>query len=121
RIIWLGDLNYRVALSYRAAKALVEMHNWKNLLENDQLRIEQRQGRVFKGWNKGKIYFPPTYKYSNNSGRYAGDGRHSEVDHRPVYRIFSAEVDQRSSSGQNISAKLAFNIPKPAKLATTKH
>ncbi|XP_010259103.1 PREDICTED: type IV inositol polyphosphate 5-phosphatase 7-like [Nelumbo nucifera] len=73
RIIWLGDLNYRIALSYRSAKALVEMHNWRALLENDQLRIEQRRGRVFEGWNEGKIYFPPTYKYSNNSDRYAGD------------------------------------------------
>ncbi|MBA0591555.1 hypothetical protein Gorai_008567, partial [Gossypium raimondii] len=36
RIIWLGDLNYRIALSYRCAKALVEMRNWKSLLENDQ-------------------------------------------------------------------------------------
>ncbi|MQL84637.1 hypothetical protein Taro_017146 [Colocasia esculenta] len=36
RIIWLGDLNYRIALSYRTAKALVEMRNWKALLENDQ-------------------------------------------------------------------------------------
>ncbi|XP_020099461.1 type IV inositol polyphosphate 5-phosphatase 7-like isoform X2 [Ananas comosus] len=73
RIIWLGDLNYRIALSYRSAKALVEMHNWKALLEKDQLRIEQRCGRVFEGWNEGRIYFPPTYKYSNNSDRYTGD------------------------------------------------
>ncbi|GFY98811.1 DNAse I-like superfamily protein [Actinidia rufa] len=36
RIIWLGDLNYRIALSYRSAKALVEMRNWRALLENDQ-------------------------------------------------------------------------------------
>ncbi|GAV78379.1 Exo_endo_phos domain-containing protein [Cephalotus follicularis] len=75
QIIWLGDLNYRIALSYRCAKALVEMRNWKALLENDQLRIEQRRGHVFEGWNEGKIYFPPTYKYSNNSDRYAGDDR----------------------------------------------
>ncbi|XP_071724238.1 type I inositol polyphosphate 5-phosphatase 4 [Rutidosis leptorrhynchoides] len=73
RVIWLGDLNYRIALSYRSAKALVEMRNWRALLENDQLQIEQRRGRVFQGWNEGKIYFPPTYKYSNNSDRYAGD------------------------------------------------
>lgn len=76
RVIWLGDLNYRVALSYRSAKALVEMRNWKALLEKDQLRIEQRCGRVFEGWNEGRIYFPPTYKYSNNSDRYAGDNSH---------------------------------------------
>ncbi|XP_020256099.1 type IV inositol polyphosphate 5-phosphatase 7-like [Asparagus officinalis] len=124
RIIWLGDLNYRIALSYRSAKALVEMHNWRALLEKDQLRIEQRSGRVFHGWNEGRIYFPPTYKYSNNSDRYAGDdmnlkekrrtpawcdrilwygrglsqlsyvrGESRFSDHRPVYSIFTAEVE----------------------------
>ncbi|KAJ8464682.1 hypothetical protein OPV22_027234 [Ensete ventricosum] len=73
RIIWLGDLNYRIALSYRSVKTLVEMRNWRALLEKDQLRIEQRCGGVFEGWKEGRIYFPPTYKYSNNSDRYAGD------------------------------------------------
>ncbi|XP_068649772.1 type IV inositol polyphosphate 5-phosphatase 7-like [Aristolochia californica] len=82
RIIWLGDLNYRIALSYRSAKALVEMHNWRALLEKDQLRIEQRRGRVFEGWNEGKIYFPPTYKYSTNSDRYAGDEMHPKEKRR---------------------------------------
>lgn len=37
RVIWLGDLNYRIALSYCSAKALVEMHSWKQLLEKDQV------------------------------------------------------------------------------------
>lgn len=41
RIIWLGDLNYRIALSYRSAKAFVEMRNWKALLENDQASPNQ--------------------------------------------------------------------------------
>ncbi|KAL8530566.1 hypothetical protein ACS0TY_007556 [Phlomoides rotata] len=82
RIIWLGDLNYRIALSYRCAKALVEMRNWRALLENDQLRIEQRNGRVFSGWDEGRIYFPPTYKYSNNSDRYAGEDMHPKEKRR---------------------------------------
>lgn len=82
RVIWLGDLNYRIALSYRSAKALVEMQNWRALLENDQLRIEQRRRRVFEGWNEGKIYFPPTYKYSNNSDRYTGHDTHSKGKRR---------------------------------------
>ncbi|XVF86161.1 hypothetical protein PTKIN_Ptkin18bG0017900 [Pterospermum kingtungense] len=76
RIIWLGDLNYRIAFSCRSTKALVEMQNWRALLENDQLRIEQKRRRVFVGWNEGKIYFPPTYKYSTNSDRYTGDDMH---------------------------------------------
>ncbi|PWA76943.1 endonuclease/exonuclease/phosphatase [Artemisia annua] len=110
RVIWLGDLNYRIALSYRSVKAL--------------LRIERRRGRVFSGWNEGMIYFPPTYKYSNNSDRYAGYDMHPREkrrtpawcdrilwygnglhqlsyvrgesrfsDHRPVYSIFIAEVE----------------------------
>ncbi|KAM7255976.1 hypothetical protein ACFE04_011717 [Oxalis oulophora] len=82
RVIWLGDLNYRIALSYRSAKALVEMQNWRALLDNDQLRREQRRGRVFMGWKEGKIYFPPTYKYSTNSDRYAGDDMHPRKNPR---------------------------------------
>uniref|UniRef100_A0A7C9CQZ8 Inositol polyphosphate-related phosphatase domain-containing protein n=1 Tax=Opuntia streptacantha TaxID=393608 RepID=A0A7C9CQZ8_OPUST len=122
RVIWLGDLNYRIALSYRSAKALVEMRNWKALLENDQLRLEQRRGRVFGGWQEGRIHFPPTYKYSKNSDTYAvADQKEKQrtpawcdrilwygrglqqlsyvrgesrfSDHRPVYSVFLAEVE----------------------------
>ncbi|XP_073049772.1 type I inositol polyphosphate 5-phosphatase 4-like [Primulina eburnea] len=86
RIIWLGDLNYRISLSKPYAKALVEMHNWRALLENDQLRMEQRYGRVFTGWKEGRIYFPPTYKYSNNSDRYAGENtRPKEKQRTPAW------------------------------------
>lgn len=35
-----------------------------------QLKIEQRAGRVFKGWEEGRIYFAPTYKYLANSDYY---------------------------------------------------
>ncbi|CAG7867535.1 unnamed protein product, partial [Brassica rapa] len=49
------------------------MQNWRALLENYQIRLmEKKRGHVFKGWNEGKIYFPPTYKYSENSDRYSG-------------------------------------------------
>ncbi|RWW26763.1 hypothetical protein GW17_00008833 [Ensete ventricosum] len=40
RIIWLGDLNYRIALSYRSVKTLVEMRNWRALLEKDQVAYQ---------------------------------------------------------------------------------
>ncbi|KAK1576973.1 hypothetical protein Q3G72_003860 [Acer saccharum] len=82
RIIWLGDLNYRIALSYRSAKALVEMRNWRALLENDQacyLSLYYDSDTYFNIW---RIYFPPTYKYSNNSDRYAGDDRHAKEKRR---------------------------------------
>ncbi|RRT53026.1 hypothetical protein GW17_00008834, partial [Ensete ventricosum] len=91
--------------------------------------IEQRCGGVFEGWKEGRIYFPPTYKYSNNSDRYAGDdmnpkekrrtpawcdrilwygrglnqlsyvrGESRFSDHRPVYSIFTAEVEMINRS-----------------------
>ncbi|XP_072975013.1 type I inositol polyphosphate 5-phosphatase 10-like isoform X2 [Typha angustifolia] len=73
RVIWLGDLNYRISLSYSKTKELLKDNNWDALLEKDQLKIEREAGRVFKGWNEGKIYFAPTYKYSYNSDDYAGE------------------------------------------------
>ncbi|KAL8240275.1 hypothetical protein R6Q59_013630 [Mikania micrantha] len=73
RVIWLGDLNYRIALSYHETKKLLEQNDWDALLNKDQLKIEREAGRVFEGWKEGKIFFPPTYKYSYNSDMYAGD------------------------------------------------
>ncbi|XP_020080352.1 type I inositol polyphosphate 5-phosphatase 5-like [Ananas comosus] len=73
RVIWLGDLNYRVALSYKETRVLLEDNDWDALLEKDQLKLEKEAGRVFTGWKEGKIYFAPTYKYSHNSDAYAGE------------------------------------------------
>ncbi|KAF8377282.1 hypothetical protein HHK36_030657 [Tetracentron sinense] len=73
RVIWLGDLNYRVALSYKQARVLLEDNDWDSLLDKDQLKIEREAGRVFPGWNEGRIFFAPTYKYTHNSDSYAGE------------------------------------------------
>ncbi|XP_038988267.1 type I inositol polyphosphate 5-phosphatase 10 isoform X4 [Phoenix dactylifera] len=82
RVIWLGDLNYRIALSYSETRMLLEDNNWDALLEKDQLKIEREAGRVFKGWKEGNIYFAPTYKYSNNSDAYAGEAATSKKKRR---------------------------------------
>ncbi|WOL04674.1 type I inositol polyphosphate 5-phosphatase 8-like [Canna indica] len=71
KIIWLGDLNYRLACTHSETQELLQKNNWQALLEKDQLRIEQRAGRVFAGWEEGRIWFPPTYKYMANSDTYA--------------------------------------------------
>ncbi|KAH7654607.1 Inositol-polyphosphate 5-phosphatase protein, partial [Dioscorea alata] len=41
RIIWLGDLNYRIALSYSETKKLLLDNNWDALFEKDQLKMER--------------------------------------------------------------------------------
>ncbi|KAE8686292.1 Type I inositol 1,4,5-trisphosphate 5-phosphatase CVP2 [Hibiscus syriacus] len=73
RVIWLGDLNYRIALSYSDTRKLLKEEAWDALYDNDQLKNEMEAGRVFNGWKEGKIYFAPTYKYSLNSDIYAGE------------------------------------------------
>ncbi|CAN6336111.1 unnamed protein product [Urochloa humidicola] len=70
KVIWLGDLNYRLT-SGGETRALLERKDWAALLERDQLRTEQRAGRVFGGWEEGRIRFPPTYKYLAESDAYA--------------------------------------------------
>lgn len=114
-IIWLGDLNYRLAAGYDDTHELLKKNNWQALLEKDQvimfamiivvcslfffgvsvslltqccivsalqLRIEQKAGRVFKGWNEGNIYFAPTYKYLTNSDHYVAQSSKSKIKRR---------------------------------------
>ncbi|CAM0957857.1 unnamed protein product [Alopecurus aequalis] len=78
KVIWLGDLNYRLSSSTgngsasETTRGLLERNEWQALLEKDQLRAEQRAGRVFGGgWEEGEIRFPPTYKYLAESDTYA--------------------------------------------------
>ncbi|KAF7054741.1 hypothetical protein CFC21_062368 [Triticum aestivum] len=73
RVILLGDLNYRISLPEAKTRLLVERHDWKTLLDNDQLRGEvSSEGGTFNGWNEGAITFSPTYKYHRNSDAYYG-------------------------------------------------
>lgn len=73
RIIWFGDLNYRIALGHTDTLKLLKKKDWESLLNKDQLKIEREAGRVFKGWREGLIKFAPTYKYSFNSDTYLGE------------------------------------------------
>ncbi|KAM2028606.1 hypothetical protein ACFX16_040210 [Malus domestica] len=81
-VIWLGDLNYRIALSYSETRKLLVDNDWDALLDKDQLKIEREAGRVFKGWKEGKIYFAPTYKYFYNSDTYFGEIKTSKKKRR---------------------------------------
>ncbi|KAK6123780.1 hypothetical protein DH2020_042477 [Rehmannia glutinosa] len=72
RVIWLGDLNYRIYLPEATTRSLVKNKEWSILLENDQLKAELAKGRVFEGWHEKEIEFAPTYKYHQNSDDYYG-------------------------------------------------
>lgn len=122
RIIWFGDLNYRINLPYDTTRELISRREWSKLEEKDQLIRELRKGRVFSGWAEGALTFPPTYKYEFNSDKYRGDdpksGRRNPAwcdrilsfgkglrlikydrveqmlsDHRPVKATYMVEVE----------------------------
>ncbi|KAL0366475.1 UNVERIFIED_CONTAM: Type IV inositol polyphosphate 5-phosphatase 3 [Sesamum radiatum] len=122
RIIWLGDLNYRISLSYEQTRELISKKEWSKLVERDQLIKELKKGRTFDGWSEGILSFAPTYKYELNSDSYYGEDpkigrrtpawcdrilsfgtgmkllsyRRSEIklsDHRPVTATYMVEVE----------------------------
>lgn len=73
RVIWLGDLNYRLVLSEKDIWKHVSRRNWEYLLLKDQLKLEQGEGRVFTNWQEGPIHFPPTYKYKEGTDQFSGE------------------------------------------------
>uniref|UniRef100_A0A0E0C768 Inositol polyphosphate-related phosphatase domain-containing protein n=1 Tax=Oryza meridionalis TaxID=40149 RepID=A0A0E0C768_9ORYZ len=117
RIIWFGDLNYRINLSYERTHELISKQDWDGLFENDQLKRELSKGHTFDGWIEGDISFPPTYKYEFDSEKYVSDepksGRRTPAwcdrilsrgkgirrgelklsDHRPVTAVYMADVE----------------------------
>lgn len=40
-MIWLGDLNYRISLSYEDTKKLLTENNWDALFEKDQVNFSK--------------------------------------------------------------------------------
>lgn len=40
RIIWLGDLNYRINLPYEQTRELISKRDWSKLVERDQVRFQ---------------------------------------------------------------------------------
>ena len=55
-MIWLGDLNYRIALSYADTKKLLMENDWDALFEKDQVTFLSHQERACAwGWGGGSV------------------------------------------------------------------
>lgn len=74
RVIWAGDLNYRINVSREMANALLSNDLHDELLKNDQLLLEREkedESEVpFAGYQEGPLNFRPTYKFDCGSDVY---------------------------------------------------
>ncbi|CAI9116462.1 OLC1v1017607C2 [Oldenlandia corymbosa var. corymbosa] len=111
RVIWLGDLNYRINLPYEKTKELISKKDWSKLRESDQLIRELRKGRAFDGWSEGILNFAPTYKYEMNADKYVGDD--PKVRRTPAWcdRVLSYGKGMRLTSYRR--SELKFSDHKP--------
>ncbi|MCL4123585.1 UNVERIFIED_CONTAM: hypothetical protein GTU68_052599 [Idotea baltica] len=69
-VFWCGDFNYRISLPRDEVTDLIHRQEWGLLMDHDQLKMSQSEGKCFKGFVEGSIGFPPTYKYDLFSDDY---------------------------------------------------
>ncbi|XP_043228770.1 synaptojanin-1-like [Amphibalanus amphitrite] len=69
-VFWCGDFNYRIDLPRDEVKELIARRDWATLLEADQLKVQQADGKCFQNFLEGDLAFPPTYKYDLFSDDY---------------------------------------------------
>ncbi len=70
RIVWMGDLNYRVDLPRAQAETLAKEGQLEPLLAHDQLIRQRAQKRVFMGFDEAPIAFAPTFKFDVGTNTY---------------------------------------------------
>ena len=73
RVVWAGDLNYRVNVPRGVADLLLSRDMHGVLLKNEQLTIERDRGgplAPFAGYREGPLNFRPTYKFDSGSDVY---------------------------------------------------
>ncbi|KAJ2885193.1 hypothetical protein H4R27_001564 [Coemansia aciculifera] len=62
-LLWLGDLNYRLAIDTGDMADIIARGEHQSLLGLDQLRIAMMNKQAFVGFEEAEIGFAPTYKY----------------------------------------------------------
>ena len=112
-IIWAGDFNYRIGLSYDKARSLAQEimqggHRAEDALgklyENDQLNIQMVQGNCFQFYREGRVGFLPTYKYDLGKNEFDSSDKQRipAWTDRILYKINQKNLQQ----GDDLGTKL---------------
>lgn len=70
RLVFMGDLNYRIRGNRSAVCKLIELNMHEVMLKNDQLILNKDNGLIFQNMVEAPLNFKPTYKYDVNSDEY---------------------------------------------------
>ena len=70
RLVFAGDLNYRIRGNVDMVMSLLELRMQEVLASNDQLNIARASLDVFAGFEEGPLHFLPTYKLRLQSDEY---------------------------------------------------
>jgi len=119
RIVFMGDMNYRIQGTRSAVDALLFDNMHAELLQKDQLTLSRQEGLVFQNYEEPPLHFRPTYKFDvgldvydsssklrvpawtdrilhSTSGvkciAYGADFTLRTSDHRPVFASFEIGV-----------------------------
>jgi alpha-tubulin suppressor-like RCC1 family protein len=141
RLVWLGDLNFRLTgLEREHVFTAVRNNDLAALLAADELLQIKQRGRVFADWTEQPITFLPTYKYDAGTDHYdtshkarlpawcdrvlvKGDGfepvyylRYEllDSDHRPVAAYYRCRVDSHTAPPPVAAAPSAARVPTAA-------
>lgn len=117
-------MNYRTELSYEDTLVLIQKKDYKSILDNDQLSIEKKNGKVFNSFKEHPIDFPPTYRFDTGTNQYdtsekkrvpsytdrvlyrtnekdiqcinyTSHQEYNSSDHKPVFTLFHVMVKKR--------------------------
>ncbi|KAJ2451010.1 hypothetical protein EV183_003904 [Coemansia sp. RSA 2336] len=79
-IVWLGDLNYRLAIDTGDMSEILARGEHRSLLGLDQLQIVRMNKQAFDGFEEGEVKFAPTYKYVVGTSEYDSKRRPAWCD-----------------------------------------
>lgn len=75
-IIFMGDLNYRIAMTYEECIEKIGTKSYEELYEKDQLHMTQITDKIIGSFKEPEIRFNPTFKFDINSDQYDTSPKH---------------------------------------------
>lgn len=117
--IMMGDLNYRIDLTYEESLQLAVAEKISELLKKDQLKRAQREIKEIGEYKEAEIKFKPTYKYDENSDIYDTSKKHRVPSYTDRIIIKTKEGNQIPVFNEYNRIESRFSDHRPVYLHTS--